>query len=101
MIRERTMNGLAHARSAGRHLGRRPSLTASQRVEIIEYENKDHQKLRSGRGGVWRISPSFDGAKWPLPRFTVLSDDELTKLHSFFRPLPTASSERLCQVAMP
>ena len=27
MIRERTMNGLVHARKAGRHLGRRPSLT--------------------------------------------------------------------------
>jgi hypothetical protein len=52
---------------------------------VIEYENKDHQKLRSGRGGVWRIPPSFDGAKRsPLPRFTVLTDDELTKLHSFF-----------------
>lgn len=52
---------------------------------VIEYEQKDHQKLRSGKGGVWRIPPSFDGAKRsPLPRFTVLSDDELTRLHSFF-----------------
>lgn len=52
---------------------------------VIEYEQKDHQKLRSGRGGVWRIPPSFDGAKRsPLPRFTVLSEEELTKLHSFF-----------------
>lgn len=52
---------------------------------MIEYEQKDHQKLRSGKGGVWRIPPSFDGAKRsPLPRFTVLSDDELTRLHSFF-----------------
>lgn len=55
---------------------------------IVEYEPKDHQKLRSGRGGVWRIPPSFDGAKRrPLPRFTVLSEDELTKLHSFFAAL--------------
>lgn len=55
---------------------------------LIEYEAKDHQKLRSGQGGVWRIPPSFDGAKRsPLPRFTVLSEDELTKLHSFFGAL--------------
>ena len=52
---------------------------------VIEYEDKNHQKLRNGRGGVWRIPPSFDGAKRsPLPRFTVLSEDELTRLHSFF-----------------
>ena len=52
---------------------------------FIEYEEKDHKKLRSGRGGVWRIPPSFDGAnRSPLPRFTVLSPGEITKLHSFF-----------------
>jgi site-specific DNA-methyltransferase (adenine-specific) len=52
---------------------------------VIEYEEKDHKKLRSGRGGVWRIPPSFDGAtRQPLPRFTVLSPAEMTKLYSFF-----------------
>lgn len=52
---------------------------------VIEYEEKNHKKLRAGRGGVWRIPPSFDGAKRkPLPRFTVLSADEITRLHSFF-----------------
>jgi DNA modification methylase len=52
---------------------------------MIEYEDKNHAKLRAGRGGVWRIPPSFDGAQRnPLPRFTVLSSDEITKLHSFF-----------------
>lgn len=52
---------------------------------VIEYEEKDHEKLRAGRGGVWRIPPSFDGAnRSPLPRFTVLSRDEITKLHGFF-----------------
>jgi DNA modification methylase len=51
----------------------------------LEYENKDHDKLRSGRGGVWRIPPSFDGAnRKPLPRFTVLSEQDLHKLHCFF-----------------
>ena len=55
---------------------------------LIEYAEKNHKKLRAGRGGVWRIPPSFDGAKrQPLPRFTVLSSDEITQLHSFFSAL--------------
>ena len=55
---------------------------------LIEYAEKNHKKLRAGRGGVWRIPPSFDGAKrQPLPRFTVLSPDEITQLHSFFSAL--------------
>jgi site-specific DNA-methyltransferase (adenine-specific) len=34
---------------------------------------------------VWRIPPSFDGCiRSPLPRFTVLSDDERDKLRRFF-----------------
>lgn len=55
---------------------------------VIEYEKKDHAKLRSGRGGVWRIPPSFDGAnRKPLPRFTVLSKEEVAGLYSFFGAL--------------
>lgn len=52
---------------------------------LVEYDEKNHKKMRAGRGGVWRIPPSFDGVqRSPLPRFTVLSKDELTHLHSFF-----------------
>jgi DNA modification methylase len=52
---------------------------------IVEYNEKNHAKLRAGKGGVWRIPPSFDGAKrQPLPRFTVLSSEEIKQLHSFF-----------------
>jgi DNA modification methylase len=55
---------------------------------VVEYDDKNHKKLRAGRGGVWRIPPSFDGAKRkPLPRFTVLSQDEITTLYSFFGAL--------------
>ncbi len=55
---------------------------------VLEYEEKDHEKLRAGRGGVWRIPPSFDGAKRrPLPRFTVLSREDLAVLHGFFSAL--------------
>lgn len=52
---------------------------------LVEYSRENLQKKRSGRGGVWRIPPSFDGVRRrPLPRFTVLSEDEISQLHSFF-----------------
>lgn len=55
---------------------------------LIEYETKNHVKLRAGRGGVWRIPPSFDGARRkPLPRFTVLSQEEISALYGFFGAL--------------
>lgn len=51
----------------------------------LEYEDKDHAKLKAGRGGVWRIPPSFDGAnRRPLPRFTILSADDHRTLRCFF-----------------
>jgi len=55
---------------------------------LIEYDDKHHDKLKNGRGGVWRIPPSFDGVKRsPLPRFTVLTQDEIAELYSFFNAL--------------
>src|ERR1039458_1090020 len=52
---------------------------------MVEYDEKNHSKLRKGRGGVWRIPPSFDGAtRKPVPRFTVLSKEEILNLHGFF-----------------
>lgn len=52
---------------------------------LIEYSDEEQAKLRQGRGGVWRIPPSFDGAKRaPLPRFTVLKAADLEALDSFF-----------------
>jgi DNA modification methylase len=57
---------------------------------LIEYTKTEQEKLRSGRGGVWRIPPSFDGhRRAPLPRFTVLDDDDRTRLYAFFRKLGT------------
>jgi DNA modification methylase len=57
---------------------------------LIEYAARDHRKLRSGRGGVWRIPPTLDGVRrQPLPRFTVLSLPEL-QLGRFFSDLGTA-----------
>jgi site-specific DNA-methyltransferase (adenine-specific) len=52
---------------------------------LFEYTSAQQAKLRSGRGGVWRIPPSFDGAKRsPLPRFTILSSQNLRDLEQFF-----------------
>jgi len=52
---------------------------------LKEYTEIEKEKLRNGRGGVWRIPPSFDGCKRsPLPRFTVLNDADIAALRSFF-----------------
>ena len=52
---------------------------------LVEYSELEQDKLRKGKGGVWRIPPSFDGNKRsPLPRFTVLSRDDITELERFF-----------------
>ena len=52
---------------------------------LKEYTPEEKDKLRRGRGGVWRIPPSFDGCtRSPVPRFTVLSDEERGQLRSFF-----------------
>ena len=52
---------------------------------LHEYTPEQQRKLRSGKGGVWRIPPSFDGSKRsPLPRFTTLTQQQLEQLDSFF-----------------
>jgi site-specific DNA-methyltransferase (adenine-specific) len=52
---------------------------------LVEYTAKEQTKLRNGRGGIWRIPPSFDGhRRSPLPRFTTLTQDELDNLTRFF-----------------
>ncbi|HEY3495977.1 MAG TPA: DNA methyltransferase [Polyangiaceae bacterium] len=52
---------------------------------LREYEPGEQQKLRSGRGGVWRIPPALDGHKRsPLPRFTVLTPADHARLRAFF-----------------
>jgi DNA modification methylase len=57
---------------------------------LVEYTTKEQAKLRAGRGGVWRIPPSFDGnQRSPLPRFTTLGETELVTLRVFFKTWAT------------
>ena len=52
---------------------------------LKEYTAVEKEKLRNGRGGVWRIPPSFDGCRRnPVPRFTVLTEADRERLRSFF-----------------
>lgn len=51
---------------------------------LKEYTTEEKTKLRRGRGGVWRIPPTFDGCtRSPLPRFTVLTDSDKISLQNF------------------
>jgi site-specific DNA-methyltransferase (adenine-specific) len=55
---------------------------------LLEYTDEQKRKLRSGRGGVWRIPPTFDGCtRRPLPRFTILNGGHKADLEAFFSKL--------------
>jgi DNA modification methylase len=65
---------------------------------LVEYTEKEQIKLRNGKGGVWRIPPSFDGhQRAPLPRFTVLDENDRKELYLFFARLGVS----LARVAVP
>jgi len=65
---------------------------------LVEYTPKELEKLRRGRGGVWRIPPSFDGCRRrPLPRFTVLTVEDREALRTFFARL----AQQLLPVLVP
>ena len=52
---------------------------------LQEYTPNEQSKLRKGRGGVWRIPPSFDGhLRSPLPRLTTLTESQRKYLQEFF-----------------
>ena len=43
---------------------------------VKEYTEDEIVKKRLGKGGIWRIPPSFDGhIRQPLPMFSVINDD--------------------------
>jgi site-specific DNA-methyltransferase (adenine-specific) len=52
---------------------------------VKEYETEQIEKRSNGKGGIWRIPPSFDGhQRSPLPRFTALNGKEREVLKDFF-----------------
>ena len=57
MIRERTLIGLAHARSQGRVGGRRPKLTAKQQTHIIEMVNSG-KKTAAEAARIFKVHPA-------------------------------------------
>src|SRR6266571_5043289 len=53
---------------------------------ILEFTEKELAKLRGGRGGVWRLPPKVGGShRDPLPRFTILTDEQKQHLRDYFR----------------
>ena len=65
---------------------------------LLEYTPGQLEKMKNGRGGVWRIPPAYDGCqRSPLPRFTVLTQHDKSKLRLFFAEL----AERLMPVLVP
>lgn len=51
---------------------------------LLEYSEKELAKRKNGKGGVWRLPPSFDGSKRkPLPRFTILTETDQKSLRDF------------------
>ena len=71
-------------------LGRVPDNSIHAIVTDPPYGVKDYdldqlEKRDAGRGGVWRIPPSFDGhLRAPLPRFTALDAQERERMRQFF-----------------
>lgn len=65
---------------------------------LVEYSPKENRKRLKGKGGIWRIPPSFDGhQRAPLPRFSILSQRDRENLSDFF----IVWAEKLIPVLVP
>lgn len=52
---------------------------------VVEFSEAEVTKLRSGRGGIWRLPPKFDGKeRRPLPRFSILTSEQKVEIEKFF-----------------
>jgi len=52
---------------------------------IVEFSELEVAKLRSGKGGIWRLPPKFDGKeRRPLPRFSILTSEQKIDIEKFF-----------------
>jgi site-specific DNA-methyltransferase (adenine-specific) len=53
---------------------------------VVEFQTANVEKMRDGKGGVWRIPPEMNGSKRkPLPRFTTLTESDKDDLRNFFQ----------------
>ena len=53
---------------------------------LVEFSAGEVAKLRAGRGGVWRIPPKLNGCERdPLPRFTVLTQEQKEDIGRYFQ----------------
>lgn len=51
---------------------------------IVEYLPDQLHKKRNGKGGIWRLPPSYDGhMRSPMPRFTVLKPADHLRIKRF------------------
>ena len=64
---------------------------------VKEYNFDQLAKKENGKGGIWRIPPSFDGnQRSPLPRFTALTEKERKSLRRFFLEWANVAIRPLC-----
>ena len=55
---------------------------------LVEYTPEHLEKRRNGNGGIWRLPRKHDGNhRQPVPRFTVLTQRQHTKIQTFFERL--------------
>ncbi|MBI3851350.1 MAG: site-specific DNA-methyltransferase [Verrucomicrobia bacterium] len=51
---------------------------------IIEYSKEELRKRKNGKGGIWRLPPNYDGhQRSPMPRFTVLTENQIAEVKKF------------------
>lgn len=63
---------------------------------VVEFKNAHLEKMDNGKGGIWRLPPKLNGCeRSPLPRFTVLTKDEIEELREFYFRLGSLSKRIL------
>lgn len=63
---------------------------------VKEYDAHQLEKRSNGKGGMWRLPPSFDGhVRAPLPRFTALDKKDRKRLLAFFANWATLAKKAL------
>lgn len=61
------------------------SIVTDPPYSIEEFSWVNLEKLKLGRGGVWRIPPKIGGyERSPLPRFTIYDKDHYRKMYGYF-----------------